>query len=114
MLGRFTVRPDETAPGRFAVWDSAVSGLRATDLAQDQAYEMATELDIQYDAHGPRSTNAIRKVDPQQQVDRVERQPAGVLDVWIRDAGEWLGRVRTPDGHVSWIQADHLLPRRRN
>jgi hypothetical protein len=53
MLGRFTVRPADDGSATFGVWDSAVSGWRGTDLTEQQAHTTATDLDVQYDAHGP-------------------------------------------------------------
>jgi len=69
---------------------------------------MATDLDIQYDAHGHRPAD-VRRVEPAQPIQRAQWH-SGELDVWIRDRGEWLGRVREPDGRVSWIRAGDLRP----
>jgi hypothetical protein len=56
MLGRFTVRPSDDGSGGFRVWDGAVNGWRATGLDdEEKANELATDLDVQYDAHGPRA-----------------------------------------------------------
>jgi hypothetical protein len=30
--------------------------------------------------------------------------------VWIRDNGQWLGRVRDSDGRISWVAGDDLRP----
>ena len=120
MVGRFTVRrmsdrPSDAAgdgePG-WGVWDGAANGWRGTDLTETDARAAADELDLQYDAHGPRPADTIRRVDPAQPVDRATWQPAGVLEVWIRERGQWYGRVREPDGHTTWIPSDHLQPRR--
>ena len=110
MLGRFTVRPADDGSNRFGVWDGAVNGWRSTGIDDEwEAHRIASDLDVQYDAHGPRPADAVRKVDPAQPVQRAARQ-SGELDVWIRDNGEWLGRVRDKDGHVTWIPGSDLRP----
>jgi hypothetical protein len=40
----------------------------------------------------------------------VERawQLAGVLDAWVRENGEWIGRIRRDDGRIVWIRAAEL------
>ena len=110
MLGRFTVRPSDDGSGRFGVWDGAVNGWRATGIDDETAaQELASELDVQYDAHGPRPADAVRRVDPAQPVQRAEWS-SGELDVWIRHNGEWLGRFRDRDGRVKWIPGSELRP----
>jgi hypothetical protein len=37
-------------------------------------------------------------------------QSAGTLDVWIKDKGEWFGRVRDDAGNVRWVPAGDLRP----
>jgi hypothetical protein len=32
-------------------------------------------------------------------------QPGGVIEAWVRQRGEWYGRVRATNGHISWIPA---------
>ncbi|TDD26931.1 hypothetical protein E1218_11940 [Kribbella turkmenica] len=110
MLGRFTVRPLDDGSNRFGVWDGAVNGWRATDIDDEtEAHRIASDLDVQYDAHGPRPADAIRKVNPTQAVQRAQWHN-GELDVWIRDNGEWLGRVRDKNGRVTWIPGSDLRP----
>ena len=110
MLGRFTVRPSDDASNRFGVWDGAVNGWRAIGIDDEtEAYRVASDLDVQYDAHGPRPADAVRKIDPAQPVQRAE-WTTGELDVWIRDNGEWLGRVCDKDGHITWIPGSDLRP----
>jgi hypothetical protein len=110
MLGRFTVRPSDDGSNGFGVWDGAVNGWRATGIDDEaKAQEIASDLDVQYDTHGPRPADAIRHVDPAQPVQRAAWS-AGELDVWIRDNGEWLGRVRDKDGHVTWVPGTDLRP----
>jgi hypothetical protein len=36
----------------------------ATDLTEQQAHATAADLDVQYDAHGPRPARSVRRVDP--------------------------------------------------
>jgi len=110
MLGRFTVRPADDGSNRFGVWDGAVNGWRATGIDDEgQARQLASDLDVQYDAHGPRPAEAVRRVDPSQQVQRAI-WATGELDVWIRDNGVWLGRFRDKDGHITWVPGADLRP----
>ncbi|ONI79061.1 hypothetical protein BWI15_00345 [Kribbella sp. ALI-6-A] len=109
MLGRFTVRPATGDDGPFAVWDNAVNGWRATGLDEVAAEEMKADLDLQYDAHGPRPAGDVRRAEPARPVQYADWHP-GELDAWIRDGGQWLGRVRDRDGRVSWIPASDLRP----
>jgi hypothetical protein len=106
MLGRFTVRPAGDGSARFGVWDSAVSGWRATDLTEQQDHATAVDLDVQYDAHGPRPAASVRRVEPAQQVQSAEWHDGG--HVWIRDNCERLGRVRDRDG--TWVPGPDLRP----
>jgi hypothetical protein len=110
MLGRFTVRKAGDGSDRFGIWDGSVNGWRASDLTEAQAHAMATDLDVQYDAHGPRPAEAVRRVEPAQRVQRAQWHGGGVLDVWIREKGEWLGRVRDADGQISWVPGPDLRP----
>ncbi|MGH3372006.1 MAG: hypothetical protein ACRDPR_18635 [Nocardioidaceae bacterium] len=87
-----------------------MNGWRANDLPDEaEAHRIASELDVQYDAHGPRPADAVRRVEPSQPVRRAEWR-TGQLDVWIRDNGQWLGRVRDSDGRISWVAGDDLRP----
>lgn len=70
---------------------------------------MASDLEVQYDTHGPRPADAVRRVDPAQAVQRAE-WASGELDVWIRHNGEWLGRFCDPDGRITWIPGSDLRP----
>ena len=80
MLGASPYGLLTTDSGRFGVWDSGVSGRKATDLSQPQAYATAADLDVQYDAHSPRPATAVRRVEPAQLVQRAEWHGGGVLD----------------------------------
>jgi hypothetical protein len=110
MARRFTVRPDDDADGQLAVWDGAVHGFRARHLPDEPtAIRTAIDLEIQYDAHGPRPADAVRKLDPPQrvQVRRAEWDDAE-LDTWVRDAGIWYGRVEDEDGNVRLVPRQDL------
>jgi hypothetical protein len=110
MLGRFTVRPSDDGSSGFGVWDGAVNGWRATGLDdEEKANELATELDVQYDAHGPRAAEKVRHVEPAQAVQRAA-WATGELDVWINDNGQWLGRFRDKSGHITWVPGSDLRP----
>lgn len=110
MLGRFTVRLFDDDSGRFGVWDGAVNGWRARAIDDEkEARRIASDLDVQYDAHGPRLPEAVRRVDPAQPVQRAEWS-TGELDVWICDSGEWLGRFRDSDGQITWVPGRDLRP----
>lgn len=85
-----------------------VAGFHPGD-PEAKARELASDLDVQYDAHGPRAADAIRHVDPAQKVQRATWS-TGELDVWIRDNGEWLGRVRDKDGGITWVPGTDLRP----
>jgi hypothetical protein len=110
MLGRFTVRPDDEAKGQYGVWDGAVNVWRARDLADDLvAAETAAELELQYDAHGPRPADAIRRLKAPQRVRRAEWTD-GEIDAWVRDTGtgSWYGRFRDREGRGSLVLGNDL------
>ncbi|GAA2824424.1 hypothetical protein [Kribbella solani] len=108
MFGRFTVRPSDDGTSRFGVWDGAVNGWRATGIDDEgKARELASDLDVQYDAHGPRAADAVRHVDPALPVQRASWS-AGVLDVWVREHGQWIGRFRDENGNVTWVPGAEL------
>ncbi|MEV6286053.1 hypothetical protein [Kribbella sp. NPDC051770] len=109
MLGRFTVRPSNDGDGTYGVWDGAVNGWRASGLASDlEAERMKADLDLQFNAHGPRPATEVRVVNPATPVQYAADWRPGELDAWVLDAGEWLGRVRAPDGHITWIPGTAL------
>jgi hypothetical protein len=76
-------------------------------LAEQDAHDQAAELELQYDAHGYRSAATVQRVDPPVRVERA-CQLAGVLDAWVRENGEWIGRVRGDDGRIVWIRGAEL------
>ncbi|HET6294696.1 MAG TPA: hypothetical protein VFG33_15035 [Kribbella sp.] len=88
---------------------SGISTLRQY-LAEAAAHQLAADLELQYDAHGPRATETVRRLDAPQPVDRATWEPGGLLDAWIfnkRDR-EWIGRVRHVDGTISWLRSAEL------
>jgi hypothetical protein len=109
MLGRFRVRPD-SEDGPFGVWDGASNGWRGRGLDEAAAHQLAAELELQYDAHGPRDAATVRQLDTPQPVDRATWEPGGLLDAWVfnKREGEWIGRVRSADGTVNWIRRAEL------
>src|SRR5215207_2190757 len=110
MLVRFKVRRTGDGPASFGVWDGAMNGWRGSDLTERQAHELPGELELRYDAHGPRPPDAVRRVQPPRPVDRVIWQAGGVLEVWVRHGGDWFGRVRDPAGALRWVRAADLRP----
>ncbi|MFD7161582.1 hypothetical protein ACFV9C_43845 [Kribbella sp. NPDC059898] len=73
MARRFTVRPDDDGSGQLAVWDGAVHGYRARNLPDERtANRVCVDLEIQEDAHGPRSAETVRKLDAPERVRRAE------------------------------------------
>ncbi|MFC0623370.1 hypothetical protein [Kribbella deserti] len=104
MPGRFTVRPDNSEPGRFGVWDGAVNGWRANARTEAEAHQLVVDLDIQFDAHGPRPASDVRRLESPQPVWRGDSH----LDTWLRDKGQWFGLVRDTTGRATWIPADQL------
>jgi hypothetical protein len=111
MLGRFTVRPSNDGDGTYGVWDGAVNGWRASGLADSVTAErMKADLDLQFDAHGPRPAKGVRLVNPAKPVEHPSGWLSGVLDAWIFEDGQWFGRVRGADGHMAWIPGNVLRP----
>jgi hypothetical protein len=111
MLGRFTVRPSNDGNGTYGVWDGAVNGWRASGLTDAATAErMKVDLDLQFDAHGPRPANSVRLVAPAKSVERPSGWISGVLDAWIFEDGQWLGRVRDADGYMTWVPGSVLRP----
>ncbi|MEV8378804.1 hypothetical protein AB0P21_39060 [Kribbella sp. NPDC056861] len=95
-----------TDPAPWGAWDGAVNGWRVTNLERAAAEQLKTDLDLQFNAHGPRPADEVRTVDPAQRVEHLTAWESGELDAWVRDGGQWLGRVR--DGHIAWIPQDNL------
>jgi hypothetical protein len=83
-----------------------ISALRQY-LAEQDAHDQAAEFELRYDARGYRSADTVQRVDPPVPVKRAW-QLAGVLDAWVRENGEWIGRIRRDDGRIVWIRAAEL------
>jgi hypothetical protein len=112
MLGRITVQPDDEVEGQFGVWDGAVHGLRARGLHDElSAAEMAVDLEIQYDAHGPRPPNAVRILQVPQAVHRATWSD-GQIEGWseIQDLGRGTPSSATPTGRVSLVLGNDVRP----
>lgn len=76
-------------------------------LTEHEARDQAAELELQYDAHGFRPADTVRRVDPPVPVESWHH--AGVLDAWVRENGEWIGRIRADeDGAVVWRRQAEL------
>ena len=105
MVGRFNVRSG-AGDHDWSIWDNASNGQRGSGLAEGDAHAEAADLELQYDAHGYRPADTVRRVDPPVAVDAW--RPAGVLDAWVRENGEWIGRVRDRDGKFVWIRDTEL------
>jgi hypothetical protein len=106
MVSRFKVRQD--GPTAWGVWDGAANGWRGRDLSKQQAHDLAADLELQYDAHGQRPPETVRRVTPPCPADQMAWKHGGLLEAWVRERGEWLGRVRAPDGSISWVPASEL------
>jgi hypothetical protein len=106
MVGRFNVRPG-TGDNDWSIWDNAANGQRGSGLSEQQARAEAADLELQYDAHGYRPPETVRRVDPPVPVERAW-QPVGVVDAWVREGGRWVGRVRHAGGEVSWVPEGEL------
>ena len=88
------------------------TGGAAGALDATAAHQLAADLELQYDAHGPRDAETVRRLEFPQPVDRATWQSGGLLDAWVlnrRDA-TWVGRVRRTDGTIDWIPSAELRP----
>ncbi|MFI5736141.1 hypothetical protein ACIA49_38865 [Kribbella sp. NPDC051587] len=112
MRVRFTVRSDDGDAGPFAVWDGSVNGWRSKNFSDEAAASRAAaELELQYDAHGPRNPDTVRRQDAPRQVQRVEWVPAGKLYAWVLTDREWYGLVcDDDDGRMTYVPGDQLRP----
>ncbi|MDX6241899.1 MAG: hypothetical protein QOG10_6723 [Kribbellaceae bacterium] len=107
MTGRFNTRlPDGGGDHDWMIWDNAANGQRGSGLTKEQACQEAADLELQYDAHGYRDPATVRRVDPPVPVEAF--QPAGRLGAWVRENGEWIGRIRGHDGEYTWIRHTDL------
>ena len=97
--------------GLWGVWDGGVMSWKAVDLGENEAKQTAMDLDVVFDQYGERANADRREVRPPVLVESVTWQAAGELDYWVRERGEWWGRVRGPDGHQLWMRAADLRQR---
>ncbi|WP_346278807.1 hypothetical protein [Pseudonocardia sp.] len=58
----------------------------------------------------PRDAATVRRLEAPQEVDVAIWEPGGLLDAWVfnRRDGEWIGRVRRPDGTITWLRSTEL------
>ena len=103
---RFAAR--HIGSGLWGVWDGGVMSWKAVDLGENEAKQKAMDLDVVFDQYGERANADRREVRPPVPVESATWQAAGELDHWVRERGEWWGRVRGPDGHQSWMRAADL------
>jgi hypothetical protein len=109
MRERFRVQPADDGSGTFGVWDGSVHGWRQRGLPdEEQALQAASDLEIQYDAHGPRNPDSVRRFKVPKAADRATDWQSGEVDVWIRQDGEWFGRFRGEDKRVRWVSGKDL------
>jgi len=94
--------------GVWSIWDGGVMGYRATDLSENEAKQQAADLNVTFNQYGQRKADDRRQVKPPVPVESATWTAAGELDYWVRDRGEWWGRVRGPGGHHVWIRAADL------
>jgi hypothetical protein len=111
MIGRFRVQggPSEKS---WEVFDNAMNGRRGSGLTEGEAHTLAADLELQYDAYGPRSPDQVRKMDPPAPVEQAGGWAhAGFLEAWLYDpkAGHWFGRVRNGT-RIEWIPQSELRP----
>jgi hypothetical protein len=107
---RFSVRR-APLPGRYGVWDAHANDWYSDwSLTEPEASRQATDLDVLYDFYTERRSRDVRRLDEPRPVELYGRQPAGDLDVWVRDDGHWWGRVRDGHGLYHWHRADDLQP----
>ena len=69
---------------------------------------MAMDMDVVYNQYGQRAPDERREVRPPVDVESATWAMAGSLDYWVRERGEWWGRVRGPDGRLTWVKASEL------
>jgi hypothetical protein len=83
-------------------------GWRAVDLGEEEACQMAMDMDVVYNQYGQRGADERREVRPPVDVETATWAAAGALDYWVLERGEWWGRVRGPDGRQVWVKAGDL------
>jgi hypothetical protein len=82
-------------PGRYGVWDGHANDWYGDwTLTEPEANRQVHDLDVQYDFYAERKPSDVRPLAVARPVVLFGWQPAGDLDVWVRDEGKWWGRVR--------------------
>ena len=79
---RFDAR--HIASGVWGVWDGGVMGWRDTDLGENEAKQMAADLNVMFDQYGNRDPKERREVQPPIAVESATWSSAGELDYWVR------------------------------
>ncbi len=80
-------------------------------LTEPEANRQVHELDVRFDFYAERKPSDVRPLPVPQPVVLYGWQPAGDLDVWVRDEGKWWGRVRDNEtGLYRWYPAAQLQP----
>jgi len=111
MVGRF-IANDGGGEHAWSVRDNASNGERGDGLTESAARQLAADLELQYDAHGQRDPGTVFRRDPPVPVDAY--QPVGVLDRWLKENGQWVGRVCRPDGRIVFIPQSELRERKQD
>ncbi|WP_433169931.1 hypothetical protein [Kribbella sp. CA-247076] len=107
METRFSVRRAAAGSG-FGVYDSAVDDwCTPAGLEQGAAVDLVDELNHRVAAG--RRIDGVRWEAPRR-VQAASWEPAGTIDVWIRDRGEWYARVLDETGRVRWHPGQDLRP----
>ncbi len=80
-------------------------------MTEAEASQQASQLDVLHDFYADRALDEVRRLE----IPRlVECQPgwryARELDAWVRDDGQWWGRVRDDRGVYRWHRATELRP----
>jgi hypothetical protein len=70
-------------------------------------------MNVMFNQWHQRAESERREVKLPVPVESAVWSTAGVLDYWVREGMEWLGRVRGPDGHHVWIKASDLRQAKR-
>jgi hypothetical protein len=103
---RFSAR--HIGSGQWGVWDSGTGGWRETNLSEHEAQQQAGDMSVMHGPYGQRDNADRRQVRPPVPVQTSEWHEAGELDYWVRERGQWWGRVREQDGSFTWHPADRL------
>jgi hypothetical protein len=69
-----------------------------TDLSDDEAHEQVANLNVTFSQYGQREAADRLEVQLPVGVEAATWTAAGTLDYWVKQEGEWWGRIRRPDG----------------